>query len=88
MASISLIALMTSFVVYYTLRNKQRLSYMAGMMIAMTNAMMASIAIGSALGTLIQSKDLTIPTITSVSIGMIVGYLTGRPISLMASIDA
>lgn len=60
---------------------------MAGMMIAMTNAMMASISLGAILGTFITDKDLTIPTIASVLIGMIVGYLTGRPISLMASID-
>jgi hypothetical protein len=85
--SITLIVLLTSYVIYYTYRNKQRLTCMAGMMIAMTNSMMGSIAIGAILGTLIQDKDLTIPTIASVSIGMIVGYLTGRPISLMASID-
>lgn len=85
--SIALIVLLTSYVVYYTYRNKQRLTCMAGMMISMTNSMMGSIAIGAILGTFIQDKDLTIPTIASVSIGMIVGYFTGRPISLMASID-
>jgi uncharacterized membrane protein (DUF441 family)/plastocyanin len=85
--SISLILLMTSYVIYYTYRNKKRLTCMAGMMVAMTNAMMSSIAIGAILGTVIQDKDLTIPTIASVSIGMVVGYLTGRPVSLMASID-
>jgi uncharacterized membrane protein (DUF441 family) len=85
--SISLILLMTTYVIYYTYRNKQRLTCMAGMMIAMTNAMMTGIALGVILGTFIQDKDLTIPTIASVSIGMIVGYITGRPVSLMASID-
>lgn len=60
---------------------------MAGMMIAMTNSMMVSISLGAILGTFIQDKDLTIPTITSVFIGIVVGYLTGRPVSLMASID-
>lgn len=85
--SIALIVLLTSYVIYYTFRKKQRLTCMAGMMIAMTNAMMASISLGAILGTFITNKDLTIPTIASVSIGMIVGYLTGRPISLMASID-
>jgi hypothetical protein len=85
--SISLIVLLTSYVIYYTYRNKPRLTCMTGMMIAMTNAMMASISLGAILGTFIQDKDLTIPTITSVSIGMIVGYMTGRPVSLMASID-
>lgn len=60
---------------------------MAGMMISMTNSMMASVSIGTIIGTYIQSKDLTIPIIASVSIGMIIGYLTGKPVSLMASID-
>ncbi|MGM0876787.1 MAG: cupredoxin domain-containing protein [Bacillota bacterium] len=85
--SISLIVLLSSYVVYYTFRNKHKLTCMAGMMISMTNSMMASIAIGTILGTLIQDKDLTIPTIVSVSIGLIVGYITGRPVSLMASLD-
>lgn len=85
--SITLIVLLASYVSYYTFRNKQRLTCMAGMMIAMTNSMMVSISLGAILGTFIQNKDLTIPTIASVSIGMIVGYLTGRPVSLMASID-
>lgn len=85
--SISLIVLLTSYVIYYTFRNRQKLTCMAGMMIAMTNSMMASIALGAILGTFIQDKDLTIPTIASVSTGMVVGYLTGRPVSLMASID-
>jgi hypothetical protein len=85
--SIILIVLLTSFVIYYTFRNKNRLTCMAGMMISMTNAMMVSISIGVILGSIIQDKDLTIPTILSVSIGMIVGYLTGRPVSLMASLD-
>jgi plastocyanin len=85
--SLALIVLLTSYVIYYTFRNKQRLTCMAGMMVAMTNSMMVSISTGAILGTFIQNKDLTIPTIASVSIGMVVGYLTGRPISLMASID-
>jgi hypothetical protein len=85
--SITMIVLLASYIIYYTFRNKQRLTCMAGMMIAMTNSMMVSISLGAILGTFIQDKDLTIPTIASVSIGMVVGYLTGRPISLMASID-
>jgi plastocyanin len=85
--SIALIVLLTSYVAFYTYRNKQRLTCMAGMMIAMTNSMMVSISLGAILGTFSTNKDLTIPTIASVSIGMIVGYLTGRPVSLMASID-
>jgi YtkA-like len=85
--SITLIILLTSYVMFLTFKKKRRLTCMAGMMISMTNSMMASITIGTILGTLIQNKDLTIPTIVSVSIGMIVGYLTGIPVSLIAAID-
>ncbi len=85
--SMTLIVLLSSYVVYYTYKNKDRLTCMAGMMISMTNSMMASIAIGSILGTFIQDKDLTIPTIISVTLGMTVGYITGKPVSLMASVD-
>ncbi|MCQ6280780.1 hypothetical protein [Bacillus sp. EB600] len=49
--------------------------------------MMTSIAIGMILGIIIPSKDLTLPTIISVLIGMVVGYLTGRPISLLVALD-
>jgi plastocyanin len=85
--SISLIVLLTSYVIHYTFRYRKRLTSMAGMMVAMTNAMMVSISLGAILGTLIQDKNLTIPTIVSVLIGMIVGYITGTSVSLMASID-
>ncbi|WP_028390677.1 cupredoxin domain-containing protein [Bacillus cihuensis] len=85
--SIALIVLLTSYVVYYTFRNRHRLTSMTGMMVSMTNSMMSSIALGTILGAYIQDKDLTIPTILSVSIGMLVGYLTGRPVSSMASLD-
>lgn len=63
---------------------------MAGMMIAMTNAMMASISLGAILGilgTIIQSKDLTIPTIVSVSISNDCCFFVRKILSLMASLD-
>lgn len=86
-ASITLIALLSSYVIYYTFRNKQKISCMTGMMISMTNSMMTSIALGTILGTFAHTKDLTIPTIVSITIGIIIGYLNGRPVSLMASLD-
>ncbi|UPM56139.1 cupredoxin domain-containing protein [Gottfriedia acidiceleris] len=86
-ASITLIALLSSYVIYYTYRNKQKITCMTGMMISMTNSMMTSIALGTILGTFAHTKDLTIPTIASITIGIIIGYLNGRPVSLMASLD-
>jgi hypothetical protein len=50
---------------------------MAGIMIAMTNSMMVRMALGAILGTFAQNKDITIPTIISVSIGMVVRYTYG-----------
>lgn len=85
--SIALIVLLSSYVIYYTIQNKQKLTCMAGMMVAMTNSMMVSISLGTILGTFPANKDLALPMIASVSIGMIVGYLTGRPVSLMSAID-
>lgn len=86
-ASITLIALLSSYVIYFTFRNKQKITCMTGMMISMTNSMMTSIALGTILGTFAHTKDLAIPTIASITIGIIIGYLNGRPVSLMASLD-
>lgn len=85
--SLALIVLLASYVMYLTFQRRHKLTCMTGMMIAMTNSMMVSISLGAIIGTFIKDKDLTIPTIASVLIGGIVGYLTGRPVSLMASID-
>ncbi|WP_088042303.1 cupredoxin domain-containing protein [Bacillus sp. EAC] len=85
--SLTLIALLSSYVIYFTFRNKQKITCMTGMMISMTNSMMTSIALGTLLGVFAESKDLTIPTIAAITIGVIIGYLNGRPVSLMASLD-
>jgi hypothetical protein len=85
--SITIIFLITSIVVYCTFSNRTYISPMTGMIISMANAMMASMAFGTILGILVPHKDLTIPTMIAVSIGMIVGYVSGRPVSLIASLD-
>ncbi|MGF6949012.1 putative membrane protein YfcA [Neobacillus sp. B4I6] len=86
-SSIILIVLLTTYVIYFTYQRRERLTCMTGMMIAMTNSMMVSISLGAILGTFIENKDLTIPTIASVLIGMVTGYATGRPVSPMAALD-
>jgi len=85
--SIALIVLLTTYVIYFTYQRRERLTCMTGMMIAMTTSMMVSISLGAILGTFIENKDLTIPTIASVLIGMVTGYATGRPVSPMAALD-
>jgi ABC-type xylose transport system permease subunit len=85
--SIMLIVLISIIVVYTTHMKRKQISPMAGMIISMTNSMMASIALGIILGIHAKDMDLTSPSIISISIGMIMGYITGRPISLMASLE-
>lgn len=81
------ICLLTSMIVFYTYINSKRFRQMTGMMISMVNSMMTSIAIGAILGIYVVDKDLTLPTMIAVTIGMLVGYITGRPISLIAALE-
>jgi plastocyanin len=84
--SIALIIGLSSYVTFYTFRSKNKLTCMAGMMIAMTNSMISSIALGTILG-ISFNLNLSFPTIVAVSYGMLIGYLTGKPISTMAALD-
>lgn len=86
-SSITLILLITALVACYTYIKGKQLTPMTGMMISMTTSMMTGMALGTILGIMIKDKDLTLPTIISVSIGMMVGYISGRPVSLIASLD-
>ncbi|MEK8130567.1 cupredoxin domain-containing protein [Paenibacillus filicis] len=84
--SMGLVMLLTGYSVFYTYKQKEKLSCMAGMMIAMTVGMMSSLALGVLLGVALN-HDLTLSTILSILFGMGVGYLTGKPVSLMAALD-
>ncbi|MDT8900137.1 cupredoxin domain-containing protein [Anaeroselena agilis] len=84
--TISIAIIVTGYVMSLTYRYREKLTCMAAMMIAMTVAMMSSILIGAVLGTL-ANGSLLLPTVTAVSTGMIAGYFTGKPVSLMAAID-
>lgn len=81
------ICLLTSMIVFYTYIKRKRFRQMTGMMISMVNSMMTSIAIGTILGIYVVDKDLTLPTMIAVTIGLLVGYITGRPISLIAALE-
>ncbi|MEW9668068.1 cupredoxin domain-containing protein [Ammoniphilus sp. 3BR4] len=86
MTSIALVVLFTSYCIYYTYKRREQLNCMSGMMISMTIGMMSSISLGAILGVLLN-RDLTFTTIIAVTSGMVAGYLTGRPITLMAAMD-
>lgn len=79
--------LLTSLVVSYTYKYRKRFNPMIAMLVSMANSMMTSIVVGTILGIILPDKDLTLPTIIAVSIGMGVGYITGRPVSGIASLE-
>jgi plastocyanin len=84
--SVIVIVLFTAYSVFYTYKQREKLTSMAGMMIAMTIGMMTSLALGVVLGIMLN-HDLTLTTILAILIGMLAGYLAGKPVSLMAALD-
>jgi hypothetical protein len=85
--SITLIALLTTYVIFVTYRNKSYFNSMVGMMISMTNSMMASVSLGTIFGIVLNDKDLSISTILSITIGVFIGLITGVPLSFIAILD-
>lgn len=76
----------TSYSIFRTFKRRRHLSCMAAMMIAMTIGMIGSVAFGTIVGLMYQ-PDLTIPTVAAVLFGMVCGYLSGKPVSVMAALD-
>lgn len=85
LAIFAVIAL-TAYCIFYTFKHREKLSCMAGMMIAMTIAMMGSITLGTLLG-IVFEHDLVPASMIAILFGMLSGYLAGKPISLMAAMD-
>lgn len=77
---------LSGIIVLNTYKRKERITGMSGMMIAMSIGMMSSIALGFQLG-IVFDHDLAIPSIIAILFGLGVGYLTGKPISVLASLD-
>ncbi|MEH7347691.1 hypothetical protein [Gottfriedia acidiceleris] len=86
-ASIVLTVLLSSYVILIANRKKEKLSCTVGKMISMTNSMMTSVTVGTIFGILFRNTDLAIPTIISMTAGILIGYLTGKPLSLMAILE-
>jgi hypothetical protein len=84
--NVLLILGVTAYFVFYINIRREKLTLMAGMMIAMTIGMMVSLTLGVLLG-VYYHHDLTKSTILAVVAGMIAGYSAGRPLSLMAAMD-
>ncbi len=83
---LAVVVIITSYIIIFTYRQKEKVTCTSGMMIAMTVAMNAGFYIGTILGVLGQHR-MTEPTVFAVIISLIIGYLTGRPFSIMAVLD-
>lgn len=81
-----ILVIISAYVIFDVYQRRNKLTCMAGMMIAMTVGMMVSISLGVLLG-ITFNHDLTKSTIVAVVAGMIAGYAAGKPISLMAALD-
>ncbi|WP_433921235.1 cupredoxin domain-containing protein [Paenibacillus taichungensis] len=84
--SIVMVVLFTAFIVLKTYKRKEKLTGMPGMMIAMTIGMMSSLVLGVQLG-IVFPRDLTVPSIAAILFGLGAGYFTGKPISILATLD-
>jgi hypothetical protein len=80
------VLIVTAYLVYQIYQRREKLTDMAGMMIAMTIGMMVSLTLGILFGVSFH-HDLTNSTILAVVAGMTAGYAAGRPISLLAVLD-
>jgi len=85
LAILAVIAL-TAYCILFAFKHREKLSCMAGMMIAMTIAMMGSVTLGTLLG-IVFERDLVPASMIAILFGMLAGYLAGKPISLMAAMD-
>jgi hypothetical protein len=83
---ISFVFLTAVFIGYQVYMWKQNISPMKGMMIAMTIAMMTSLALGITTSTKIFS-DPTIATIYMMILGVFIGYIVGFPFGILAQLD-
>jgi len=81
-----IILLCSILIIYKTMDYRQRITPMAGMMIAMTLGMSVGLTIGVILGILF-SDNFFIATVFGMFTGMFVGFLAGIPISLIATLD-
>ena len=84
--SFFIVSWLAGYTLILTNKHKEKLTCMAGMMIAMTSGMMSSLVLGTILGTM-SSGQMFFPTVIGVTAGMTIGYFTGKPITFMAGFD-
>ncbi|WJH30770.1 cupredoxin domain-containing protein [Paenibacillus sp. CC-CFT742] len=86
LVSILMIVALSGYIVINTYKRKERVTGMPGMMIAMSIGMMSSLALGFQLG-IVFDHDLAVPSIIAILFGLGTGYFTGKPVSVLASLD-
>ncbi|UOF91278.1 hypothetical protein LSG31_03195 [Fodinisporobacter ferrooxydans] len=74
-----------SYCISYALKRLEKMTCMVGMMTAMTFGMLSSLSFGIILGA--ANHDITRSSVFAVVLGVLVGFTTGQPVSLMAAID-
>ncbi|WP_167544410.1 cupredoxin domain-containing protein [Paenibacillus xylanexedens] len=84
--SILMIVFLSGYIVLNTNKRQKRVTGMTGMMIAMSIGMMSSLALGFQLG-IVFDHDLSVPSIIAILFGLGIGYLAGKPVSVLASLD-
>ena len=84
--SVLMIVLLSGYIVLNTNKRQERVTGMTGMMIAMSIGMMSSLALGFQLG-IVFDHDLSVPSIIAILFGLGIGYLAGKPVSVLASLD-
>jgi hypothetical protein len=84
--SILIVIAFTIYTILLTHQQKKKITCMNGMMISMTNSMMGSLTYGTIFG-IIYQPNIATPTVISIILGMMIGYINGKPITLMASMD-
>lgn len=84
--SIIMTVLLSGYLLLKTHQKKESLAGMSGMMIAMSTGMMSSLALGFQLG-IVLNRDLQVSSIIAILFGLGAGYFTGKPISVLASLE-
>lgn len=86
LASLAAVSGLSGRSILFAYKRRAELSCMAGMMIAMTIGMMQSLAAGT-IGGILFPQNLAFATAGAILLGMLFGYMAGKPVSTMAALD-
>jgi uncharacterized cupredoxin-like copper-binding protein len=81
-----IITIISLSVIAFVIIKRKKITYMAGMLVAMALGMLVGL-VGGLLAGILYSGNLFFSTVLGIVIGLLTGFLTGLPISVMAIID-